>query len=349
MSLHHHHVDWKHLGAYGAIAVIAIAAGALAIWSFIERQSLVIVNEPLPKVTVVTRDPNSRLAAAWVRLLTRAELSPNLVSIDAFDEAEGVVVLCDSGAVPARLGHAIVIAGAPPAGHVGPFQLAADSGMSDDALHLAESASPVLARLTPGTEVATRRGPVALLKETPHMMVDARWRTSARAAIMHLDDGTSRCVWFGFDPDSLAAADDPHLLLLIRTAFRWAAGQPVSDGAVGAPAVAAQFGPEARKKAREERFAFSADRLANPRLLSIRMTNRGTLPLENPTVKVWLPPNVSQVELAGDLIMKRGAVLRADPDETACSVSLRSLGQNEDRVLKLRVVKERPRAAVAER
>jgi len=351
MSRHHHHVDWKHLGAYGAVAVIVIAAGALAIWSFIERQSLVVINEPLPKVTVVTSDPNSRLAAAWVRLLTKADLPANLVTPDSLDRMEGVVFFCDAGPIPPRFSaHAIVIAGTPPPFPAGPFRISTDAGMSDDALQLTESASPILARLTPGTEVATHRVSVAMLKETPHMIIDARWRNSARAAIMHVEDGGSRCVWFGFDPDSLASADDPHLRLLIRTAFRWAAGQPVSDGAVGELPTASVLAPEARKKARAERFAFSADRLANPQLLSIRMSNRGTLTLENPTVKVWLPPDVRQVELAGDLIMRRGAVLRAAPDESACLISLRSLGRNEDRVMKLRVVKERPGAAtVAER
>ena len=105
--------------------------------------------------------------------------------------------------------------------------------------------------------------------------------------------------------------------------------------------------PEGRRKARAERFAFSVDRLQDPRQLSIRMTNRGTLPIEKPTVKVWLPPGVTEVSLAGDLIMRRGATLHGDPEDAACLVSLPSLGRNEDRIMKLKVVKERPRAAAS--
>lgn len=329
----------KHLAIYGVVVALAVAVGALAIWSFIERQSLVVVSEPLPKVTIVTRDPNSRLAAAWVRLLTKAELEPTLVAADKADAVEGIVVFCDLPQLPPKLSHvrASVYVGAPPASSM----LSADSGVSDDSMRFSESVSPLLARLGPGIELAAKPSPVALLKETPRMKVDARWRTNARAAVMHVEEGGDRCVWFGFDPDALNNPEDSRLLLLLRTSFRWVAGQPISDGAVGS------LTPEGRRKARAERFAFSVDRLEDPRMLSIRMTNRGTLPLDKPTVKVWLPPGVTEVALAGDLIMRRGATLLGDPDEAACQVTLPSLGRNEDRIMKLKVVKERPHAAAS--
>jgi len=340
MSKHHHHVDWKHLAIYGLLVALVVGVGGVAIWSFIERQSLVVVSEPLPKVTVVTQDPHSRLAAAWVRLLTRAEMAPTLVTVDEVDSLEGVVFFCDIARVPAKFSgiRAAAFAGAPPATAAGPFHLAADAGVADNTLHLSESVSPLLARLMPGTEFQSRPVPVALLTETPQMVVDARWDTNARAAVMHLEEGGARCVWFGFDPDALANPEDNRLLLLMRTSFRWVAGQPISEGAVGA------LTPEGRKRARAERFTFSVERLSNPRMLSIRMANRGTVPLDKPTVKVWLPPDVTEVALAGDLIMKRGATLLGDPDQGACQISLRSLGRNEDRIMKLKVVKERPRA-----
>ncbi len=75
-------------------------------------------------------------------------------------------------------------------------------------------------------------------------------------------------------------------MLLLRTAFRWVAGQPVSDGAVGPPQVAKTFMLDARKAAHARGFAFSVDPLPNPKLFTVRMTNRGNAPLENPTVKV---------------------------------------------------------------
>jgi hypothetical protein len=45
----------KHLAIYGVVVALAVAVGALAIWSFIERQSLVVVGEPLPKVGSISR------------------------------------------------------------------------------------------------------------------------------------------------------------------------------------------------------------------------------------------------------------------------------------------------------
>ena len=63
------------------------------------------------------------------------------------------------------------------------------------------------------------------------------------------------------------------------------------------------------------------------------MLDRGAAPLENPTVKVWLPPGVRQVGLAGDLLMRHGATLTGIPDEGACLVALPSLARNSDRVL----------------
>src|SRR5438105_13480207 len=92
MSLRHEaSVDWKHLAVYGLIAAVAGIVGTVAIWAFIDKQALVIAPEPLPKVTVVTADSHSPLAAAWVRMLTRAELPATLVPLETFDPIEGVV------------------------------------------------------------------------------------------------------------------------------------------------------------------------------------------------------------------------------------------------------------------
>ncbi|HEY4642478.1 MAG TPA: hypothetical protein VII75_14125 [Thermoanaerobaculia bacterium] len=314
----------KHLAVYGLVVALVVIVGALAIWSFIERQSLVVVTEPLPKVTIVTTDPRSRIAAAWVRLLTKAQFTPTVITPDKIESAEGVIVLCD--AIKTKRARPVVYIG---------NALPSDAGTCDDAMELSEGVSPLLARLLPGLEFASMRTPVALLRETPRMVIDARWKTNARAAVMHCEDAGVRSVWFGFDPDALTTPDDGRLLLLLRTAFRWVAGQPVSDGAVG-PLTA-----EGRRRARQERFAFSVDRLDDRHLFSIRMTNRGTLPIANPTVKIWLPPEVREVKLAGDLIMRRGAKLHGEPDDASCLISLPSLGRNEDRIMKLRVIEGR--------
>jgi len=352
---HEAHVHWKHLAVYGIVVAVVVIVGVGAIWAFVEKQSLVIAPEALPKVTVVTGDSNSRLAASWVRLLTKAELPATLVPLETFDPIEGVVVFCDVPELPPRVsaalveftrrGGAIVFAGTPPRTPVGRLHLVTEIGKSDSAIRLSESVSPILARLNPGAEIATRPAVVAMLKESPRMSIDARWRGNSRAAVMHVEDAGARCLWFGFDPDALLNAEDKQLLLLLRTAFRWAAGQPVSDGAVGAPQFANTLTPDARREARANRFAFSVDRLPNPKQFGIRMTNRGGVPLSNPTVKIWLPPGVTQVALAGDFIMRRNATLTGVPEEGACLVSLPSLTRNEDRVMKLRIVEVRPRVA----
>jgi hypothetical protein len=171
--------------------------------------------------------------------------------------------------------------------------------------------------------------------------VDARWKSNARAVIMHMETDGARTVWMGLDPDALMLRQDNQLMLLLRNAFRWAAGQPVSDGAVGPSQIATALTPDARREAREEQFAFSVDHLSNPRLFSVRMTNRGTRPLENPTVKVWLPPGVTRVALGGDFIMRRDVILNGAPEEGACVVTLPSLLRNEDRVMQLKIVGRR--------
>ena len=337
------------IAIYGIVVAVAVLVGAVAIWAFVDKQSLVIAPEPLPKVTVVTEDAHSPLAAAWVRLLTKAELPATLVPLETFEPIEGVVILCGVPTIPPKLdealvqftqrGGAIVFAGSPPSTPIGKIHFTAEIGKSDAAMRFSENASPILARLNPGDEIATRTTDVALLKESPQMNVDARWRDNARAAVMHVESAGARCLWFGFDPTALASDDDPRLMLLLRTAFRWVAGQPVSDGAIGAPQLAKTLTPAARREARANRFTFTVDRLPNRDQFGIRMQNRGGIPIINPTVKIWLPPGVTEVALAGDFIMRRNATLTGMQDEGACLVSLPSLSRNEERVMKLKIVK----------
>src|SRR3954469_1108510 len=347
LARHEALVQWKHIAWYIPIVVLVIVVGGLAIWSFIERQSLVIDPQPLPKVTIVTADPRSRLTAAWVRLLTTSELQPTLVPADQLETLQGVIVICDLWAIPPKMqkelrrfinnGGSVAVLGAPPSAPLGNVHLEADTGMSDGAFKLSETVSPILARLNPGYTVDCTRSQVAFLKESPRMTIDARWSGNSRAVVMHMEDAGSRYLWIGFDPDSVGA-DDPQLTLMLRTAFRWVAGQPVSDGAVGEAAQARTLTPYARRQARQERFAFSVDPIGN-RAFSILMSNRGGRRIDNPTVKIWLPPGVTQVALAGDFIMKRRASLNAVPEEGACLISLPSLTRNEERVMKIKIAK----------
>jgi hypothetical protein len=354
-SLHKHNarVEWKHVAIYVPLLLIVILLGIFAIWSFLERQSLELEAVPLPRVTVITANSTSQLAAAWVRLLNDAELQPTLVSADKVEALQGVVVLCDIWSLPPplaanldrflRAGGAVVVVGSPPVTPLAGMTLAADSGISDNAVKLAEIASPLLARLGPGDLVSLRPVKVAFLKESPRMAVDARWRTNARAAVMHIENGGTRYVWFGVDPDALPPGGNNELTLLVRTAFRWAGGEAISDGAVGPAAETKGFTPASRRHAREQHFAFSVDRLRNHSTFSVRMLDRGAAPLENPTVKVWLPPGVRQVALAGDLMMRRNATLTAIAEEGACLIALPSLERNAEKVLKLKITERAPR------
>jgi hypothetical protein len=300
----------------------------------------------------VTADPRSPLTAAWVRLLTTAEMQPTLVPVDQLEVLQGVVVICDLPSIPPKMdealtrfidrGGSVAVLGAPPSTNIGKIRLVADSGMSDSAIQLSESVSPILARLNPGYAIAARRTTVVFLQESPRMTIDARWSGNSRAVVMHMEQAGSRYLWMGFDPDALNA-QDRQLKLMLRTAFRWVAGQPISDGAVGDADLARTLAPDARRLAREEHFGFSVEPLGNRKVFSIRMANRGGRPIENPTVKIWLPPGVTQVALAGDFIMKRRASLTGVPEEGACLISLPSLTRNEDRLMKIKIAEMRKR------
>lgn len=312
------HVRWSHLAFYAVLLIAALAVGGTAVWSFIAKQSLAIEPEPLPKVAVVSRSPS---APGWVKLLSRAEMPSTLVDEQP---VEGVVLLCDARGALAFVGRASAL------------DLRTEAGTSDATMRLSEAVSPVLARLDPGREIRSARGPVPFLEETSRMVIDARWSGNARAVIMHMEEGGRRYLWFGFDPNAIG--EDRHLLMLLRAAFRWVDAQPVSDGAVGAPQIAKTLTPAARLEARRAQFAFSVDSLkSHDDMLTIRMTNRGKAPLSNPTVKIWLPPHVTRVELAGDIIMRRNATVIGVPEDRSCLVSLPRLEPHRERVIKLKI------------
>ena len=345
-------VQWKHIAVYVPVLLLVIIIGAFAIWSFLEKQSVSSSEPtPLPKVTLITADPRSPFTAAWVRLLTDAEMQPTLVPLDKVEVLQGVIVLCEVPTLPpslmqdlddfVRRGGAVAVIGQPPSAPIGSVSMSADNGLSDDSAKFSEAVSPVLARLTPGHQFWVKPSPVAFLKESPRMSVDVRWTTNARAVVMHMEKDGSRYLWFGFDPNTLAG-DDNQLKVLLKTAFRWVAGQPISDGAVGPPQLAKAFTPEARTMARSG-FMYSVDPLRNPRQFSVRMTNRGEKTLQNPTVKVWLPPGVTHVALGGDLLMKRNVTLTGVPEEGACLIGRPRLARGEDRVMKLEIVDVRQR------
>lgn len=348
MARHEHRFDWRALVFYGIVSVLVLIAGSLTLYSFFERNMLVqkVAPEALPAVTVVADDPSSKLAAAWVDLLTRSDFAPTLVAAANFQPVDGLLALCDVSqltpelrrAVDARLqsGGGVVVLGAPPKGKA-VAALEASSIPSSGVIRFADAAAPTLARVQPGHEVGARSTPVAVLEETPHMTVDARWSGNSRAAVAHFEHGKGRVLWFGFDPSALYYPADRQLALLLRASMRWVAGQPVSDGAIGTPAIAKALAPAARIDARLKKFSFSVDRLEGNELLSLRIVNRSNQTLANPTVKIWLPPGATEARFRGSFLARRKVQISRAEGENAAIVSLPQLAPFEERVLKLAV------------
>ncbi|HET7712125.1 MAG TPA: hypothetical protein VFL80_09375 [Thermoanaerobaculia bacterium] len=341
---HHVHARWHHVALYSAVLLGVTLLGALALWRFMERQSLRIVPDEVPKVTLVTSAPSSRSTAAWVRLLEAAGVTANIVPVDKLDRPPEILFLSELQAISAadaarierfaRESGAVVIAGHAPHGPVGPIRFTTEPGMADSTFRLAEASSPLLARLPAGGEMHARPEPVAFLTETPDMVIDARWRNNARAVIAHLEHEPVRYLWVGFDPAGVDPSDQ-RLRLLIRTAMRWAGGQAISEGAAGATALT--FSSAARNAARERQMVFSAERLSSGRHLAITVVNRGTAALLNPAVRVWLPRGVERATLGGDLFMRRGVALAPAPHERTCLLTIRELRPGERRVIKVRL------------
>ncbi|HJT18696.1 MAG TPA: hypothetical protein VJ853_14970, partial [Thermoanaerobaculia bacterium] len=76
-------VQWKHIAIYVPVLLLVVIIGAFALWSFFEKQTVRAVEPvPLPKISLITADPRSPFTAAWVRLLTDAEMQPTLVPLD---------------------------------------------------------------------------------------------------------------------------------------------------------------------------------------------------------------------------------------------------------------------------
>jgi hypothetical protein len=343
-------VQWKHIALYIPVLLLVVIIGAFALWSFFEKQTVRAVEPvPLPKISLITADPRSPFTAAWVRLLTDAEMQPTLVPLDKVEVLQGVVVFCNVPAIPPSLiaplnafiqrGGAVAVIGQPPSTPIGPISLSADSGMSDGSFKFAEAVSPVLARLEPGRQIWVKASPVAFLKETPRMNIDARWATNARAVIMHEERDGTRYLWFGFDPNALQN-EDRQLMLLLRTAFRWVAGQPISEGAVGALQTATSFSPSAREAAHAQGLTFSVDPIGGHDF-RVWIANRGKAALQNPTIKIWLPPGVTRVALGGDFLMKRNVTLTGIPEDGACLISMPRLNPRIQKVLKLEIVARR--------
>ncbi len=351
MSDDHDGFDWKTVLFYAVASLAVLGVGLSILFLYFEKQNLVnlIAAEPLPRVAIVTSDEASKLAASWIAILTQSGFAPTLVPATRFAVFDGVIAICDLTSPGADLlsqidehlaaGKGLAILGSP-AGSANPTSpflgLTTSKGETDNVIQLAAAVSPVLARVTPSYEFGTAHGKAFILQETAEMTVDARWKTSSRAAVAHFTRGDGRVVWFGFNPAALYNPKDRQLGLFMRTAFRWSAGQPVSEGAVGTPPVARALTPDARNDARAKRLSFSVDRLQKEGTFTVRLYNKGKENLQNPTVRFWLPPKTSNVTLSGGFLARRKVTLHPVPEGDSVLITLPSLAPNEDRILKLK-------------
>lgn len=339
---------WRVVLFYGltgsAVAIIA----ATVLYSWFARQMLAasIVAEPVPSVVLLANEGSAR-AAAWVRLLNDAKVPTKLVEPARADAAPGVIALCEPDAVPPAVlaelqrrlarGEGVVLIGAVPPPVATLVGFGTEEGESGGLLEIGDQASPILARVAPSHQAWFAREPGAIAMETPEMQIDARWRQSARAAIAHLTTPAGgRVLWLGFDPAAMQRARDPQLELMLRTALRWVDGQPVTEGAAGELAAAQTIAVGARTEARRRRLTYSADRVANRRLLSIRLQNRSGEAIANPAVRVWLPPGSSRPELAGSWFSRRRVSVQHDGEEGSVTLTLPALAPHEERLLALR-------------
>lgn len=343
-------IGWRALIFYGIASAIVAVIAFLSLHFFFERQMLrgELVPEPLPDVVIVTGNIDDPGTAAWVTMLAGADFSPRLVSVEAARGVDGVLALCNIDSVSPKLRAlveqqiakqgSLALLGSVPQELRALTGISTESGQSSGALVISESVSPILARVQPGREIGAGSSEVHYLQESEKSEVDARWKSNARAAIAHLEDEKKRVIWFGFDPAALHVRGDRHLGLMLRTAFRWVDGQPVSDGASGSsPTVARSFAPSARVESRGLRLTFSVDRMPDEGIYSVRVMNRGKLRISNPTVKFWLPPDARRVELIGSWISRRRVELVPVEGENAVLIVLPALAPNEDRVMRLQV------------
>ena len=128
MARHDHQGHARAAAVYGLAGLIVLAVGSIAIWSFVERQSVrrTLAPEPLPAVTIVTGNPDSALGAAWVDLLSKAQFAATLVPIEKYEPAPGLLAIADLESLPPPLargieaklreGGGLIVLGAPPEG-----------------------------------------------------------------------------------------------------------------------------------------------------------------------------------------------------------------------------------------
>lgn len=339
----------RQVWIYGTLAFIVGVGATLIVVAFISRGAIRVAatTTPLPKVVVVARE-GSGLADAWLAALAEAGLDAVAVTPERYQPAQDLLVLCSvevdhpvlASEIRRRIddGGGIILTGAVPPQASSLLRAEVSEGaISDPQLVVTERPSPLLARIRPGFRAAAAPTRHPVLEEHRAVSVDARWAAPARAAIAHWTVGRARVAWFGFRPSRDELEEVPMLAVLTRAALRWTVGQPVSDGAAGPTRDVATFSERARINAQDLGFGFSAEPAGDDQI-ELLVVNRGEQALENPRVRLWLPPGWDRVALRTPIFTRKEARLTAAGSGGALDVHLPALAPLEER--RYRITKE---------
>ena len=337
----------REVWVYGTLAFAIGVAATMVVVVFVARGAIrtAKVASPLPKVVLVAEERDGQ-AADWLTALVAAGADVSLVDPSQYEPGPHLLVLGSLAEVPAALagdlrrrieqGGGIMITGPIPP-EVAELLRAGTTGVekSDGDLRLAEQASPLLARVRPGFSTPVT-GSGERLDERPFMTIDARFAEPPRAALAHWTAGRARLTWFGFTTSEDALVQVPMMAVLVRAAVRWTAGQPVSDGASGAPREISTFSPDSRLNAQDEGLGFSAERSDDDEI-EVTAVHRGTESLSNPVVRVWLPPGSRSVSVQRSIFARPAATLTPVQSGNAVDVHFGRLAAGERRSCLLRV------------
>lgn len=324
---------------YGTLAFVVGAAAALVLALFISRGAIrkPATAAPLPKAVVVA--PNGeRTAEAWITALTAAELDATLVEPQNYVGGDHLLILGSldgnhaaiTSEVKRRIasGGGIVVIGQIPSAVADLLGVRArDESVTQPQLQIGERSTPLLARVGPGLQLPADAAAHPILEESPEITVDARWAGPPSAAIAHWMRGAARVAWFGIAVDASSLERTPPIAVIVRAATRWAAGQPISDGAIRSRSEVSSFDAASRQEAQTRGLGYSADQIDTDEL-DVLVVNRGAEAIRNAQVRIWLPAGARSAAIDPPLFFGSDATLQ-DAGEGAYDLMVPSIRPGE--------------------
>lgn len=336
----------REVWVYGLLAFAIGVAATLIVALFLSRGAIrsPAVSTPLPRAVIVAQadDP---VAQAWLTALVEAELDTAYVEPQRYEPGDHLLVIVslasNHSAITAEVrrrisaGGGIILVGEVPsavAELIGTTARSAD--VQTAVVRTSERASPLLARVRPGIELPAAPAPRAVLEETPAMVVDARWTEPPAAAIAHWTNRRARIAWFGTTLEDQDLRNVPMLGVLVRAATRWAAGQPISDGALRQEREGEPFSAASRQLAQDHGLGYSAQRSRNDEI-EVVVVNRGTESLSNAQVRIWLPADVRSAGIGREMLRTPDATLTEADGGDAVDLHIPSIEPSERRSYRL--------------